>query len=105
MNQEPSLTDEVIVIFVDGEVVDGFLAWERGYRDHPAPAALQRLYEIADAHVAGGHPGRRSLAALDPEGMLGAGPQRRSLALDAHVKERVLVQRGEAGGPGLTIQK
>jgi hypothetical protein len=37
MYKEPSLADEVIMVQIDGEVVDRFLAWERGDRHHPAP--------------------------------------------------------------------
>jgi hypothetical protein len=96
VNEEASFADEVIVIQIDGEVVDGFLAWERGDRHHPAPGALHRLYKVANLHPIRFEPNPiRGIAALDPEGMVDAGPQRRSLALDAHLQQRGLVQRSE----------
>jgi hypothetical protein len=58
MYEEAGLTDEVVVIFGDGEVVYGFLAFDRGGRYHPAPIALLRLYKISHAHLAGAYPCR-----------------------------------------------
>ena len=47
VNKKPSFADEVIMVLVYGEVVDGFLAWERGDRNHPAPSAQDGLQQIA----------------------------------------------------------
>jgi len=96
VNKEPSFTDEVVVIFGDGEVIDGFLAWERGDGDDPAPGALHRLYKIAHMHLIRSEPTTvQRVAALDPEGMIDAGPQGRLLAFDAYFKQAGLVQRSE----------
>ena len=96
MYQEPCLADEVVVILGDGEVVDRFLAWERGDGDDPAPGALHRLYKIAHLHLIRSEPTAvLRVAALDPEGMIDAGPQRRLLAFQPHLKQAGRVERSE----------
>ena len=53
MNEEPSFADEVVVVLIDGEVVDGFLVCNRGDGNDSAPVPLQRLYKVADLHCGG----------------------------------------------------
>jgi hypothetical protein len=93
--QETRLPDEVVVVLVYGEVVDGFLAWQRSDRNHPAPVPLKGLELISHPHITRFDPGGLRLAAFDPEGMTSAGPERIMFALDAYLQQRVLVQRSE----------
>ena len=95
MYEEPGFADEVVVVLVDGEVVDGFLAWQRSDRNHPAPVPLKGLELISHPHTTRFDPGGLRLAAFDPEGMTSAGPERIMFALDAYLQQRVLVQRSE----------
>ena len=43
MNQEPGLTDEVVMIFVDSEIVNDGEALDRGNRLDRDPAAILRF--------------------------------------------------------------
>ena len=81
MNEEASFTNEIIMILIDGEVVDGFLAFERSDGRNPPPVAIHCLKQIAYLHFARFHPCAVSrISSPDPEWMSRAGPQWRSLA-------------------------
>ncbi len=56
VNQEPCFTDEVVVIFVDSEVVDGFFARPRRDRSDRAPLAIDGKQTVADAQLTGMNP-------------------------------------------------
>ena len=97
MNEEPSLSDEVVVVLIDGEVVDGFLVCNRGDGNDSAPVPLQRLYKIADLHCGGVEPARGILSAFDPEGVMCAWSEGVAFALDAYLEQAIFVRRGESG--------
>ena len=83
MNEEACFADEVVVVFVGGEVVDGLLARHRRDRGDRAPIAIHSKEAIADAQVAGVDPLRGLVAVPRPEWMVRARPERQSFAFDA----------------------
>jgi len=102
MNEEPSLTDEVVMVIGDSEIVNRLVAGDRVDGGDHAPLAADGLQAVADAHLSCGNPRALRFAALDPERVPGAGTQRIMLALDAHLKQLVVVRGGQRGdGSGL----
>lgn len=104
MYQQPSASHEVIVVVVNLEIIDSLLTSDRRDGDDLAPVALDILDEIAHLHVAGFDPiAVFGLAALDPEGMVEAGPQEIAFAFDAKLQQSVSVRLGERRD-GLVLQ-
>ena len=95
MNEEPSLTDEVVMVIGDSEIVNRLVAGDRVDGGDHAPLAADGLQAVADAHLSCGNPRALRFAALDPEGVAGAWVERVAFALDAHLEEFVVVRGGE----------
>ena len=96
MNEEPSFTDEVVVILIDSEIVNGLLVFDRGDGGNAAPLAVDGEQAIADLHLPGRHPyAVLGVAAPDPERMPGTWPQQVVFALDTYLQQLVVVRRGE----------
>lgn len=71
MDQEPGLSDEVVMISVNSEIVNGLLMRGRRNSNHAPPIPLGGLDEVADAHLSCGYPGSKiGVAASHPERMI-----------------------------------
>jgi len=67
MYQEPGLADEVVVVFVDSEIVNCLLAGVWGDGRYHAPLAADGLQAVAYAHLAGWRPLGWRVGALDKQ--------------------------------------
>ena len=92
--QQPLFADEVVVVFLNGEIVnDGGLV-EGGDGLDGCPAAILRLDLFSSNQVAGVDPVRRvACIAPCPEGVRGRGFERGSLAFDVQLHQLVEVLR------------
>jgi hypothetical protein len=114
MYEEASFADEVVVIFVDSEIVNGLLMLDRRDGGNPAPLAVDGQQPVADLYLARWDPHAvLGVTTFDPEGMSCAWPQRFVLALDADLQKLVVVRAGEsrdglvlqlAGGPDFGVR-
>ncbi len=86
MNEEPGFTDEVVMIFVDSEIVDDLLILLRGDALDFRPFAVDGFGQFARFQASGVDPVRFLVrGALDPEGMGDGGAQRGCFAGDAQL--------------------
>jgi len=110
--QQPLFADEVVVVFLNGEIVnDGGLV-EGGDGQDSCPTAALRLDLLACNQIAGVDPVRRvACIAPRPERMRGRGPERNRLAFDAQLHQLVEVLRrdvcdsSQRRRPGLLVPR